>query len=86
MDKKRTAKGTKTLASTPKPKKLISATKKSFRISSKVKATGSPATNQYHFGSAVSKREKIALLAYAYWEQRGCPVGSPEEDWFRAER
>jgi Protein of unknown function (DUF2934) len=29
--------------------------------------------------------EDIAKLAYALWEARGCPVGSPEEDWFRAE-
>jgi hypothetical protein len=30
--------------------------------------------------------EEIAILAYHYWELRGCPFGSPEEDWFRAER
>jgi len=36
--------------------------------------------------SAVSRREKIALLAYTYWEQRGRQGGSPEEDWYRAER
>ena len=30
--------------------------------------------------------EEIATLAYAIWMQRGCPVGSPEEDWFRAVR
>jgi|WetSurMetagenome_2_1015567.scaffolds.fasta_scaffold258437_2 hypothetical protein len=35
--------------------------------------------------SAVSTQEKIALLAYTYWEQRGRTGGSPEEDWFRAE-
>ena len=29
--------------------------------------------------------EDIALLAYSYWQARGCPEGSPEEDWFRAE-
>jgi len=29
--------------------------------------------------------EDIAKLAYALWEARGCPAGSPEEDWFRAE-
>ncbi len=34
----------------------------------------------------VSRRERIAMLAYSYWEQRGCQGGSPEEDWFRAER
>lgn len=28
--------------------------------------------------------DEIALLAYFYWEARGCPHGSPEEDWFRA--
>jgi hypothetical protein len=27
----------------------------------------------------------IAKLAYMYWEQRGRPDGSPQEDWFRAE-
>jgi hypothetical protein len=35
---------------------------------------------------AASKRNKITLLAYTYWLQRGCPDGSPDEDWFRAER
>jgi len=29
--------------------------------------------------------EQIARLAYAYWQNRGCPDGSPEEDWLRAE-
>lgn len=27
----------------------------------------------------------IAILAYRLWQERGCPVGSPEEDWFKAE-
>jgi len=30
--------------------------------------------------------EQIASLAYALWQQRGCPDGSSEEDWFRAEQ
>jgi hypothetical protein len=34
----------------------------------------------------VTNHERIALLAYKYWEERGCPGGSPQEDWFRAER
>jgi hypothetical protein len=29
--------------------------------------------------------EEISRLAYSYWQARGCPIGSPEEDWFRAE-
>jgi hypothetical protein len=38
------------------------------------------------FSSGVSIQERIALLAYSYWEQRGRPGGSPEEDWYRAEQ
>jgi len=30
--------------------------------------------------------EQIAVLAYLYWEARGCQGGSPEEDWLRAEQ
>lgn len=30
--------------------------------------------------------DDVARLAYALWQSRGCPVGSPEEDWFRAEQ
>ena len=29
--------------------------------------------------------DEIATLAYDLWTQRGCPIGSPEEDWFNAE-
>jgi hypothetical protein len=34
---------------------------------------------------APPEHEEIALLAYMYWEARGRPADSPEEDWFRAE-
>ena len=27
----------------------------------------------------------IAALAYQLWKDRGCPIGSPDEDWFLAE-
>ena len=30
--------------------------------------------------------EEIVALAYALWQQRGSPEGSPEEDWFAAEQ
>ena len=29
--------------------------------------------------------EKIKTLAYKLWVERGAPIGSPEEDWYRAE-
>ena len=32
------------------------------------------------------EHEKIALRAYSLWEKRGSPIGSPDEDWFRAEQ
>ncbi len=28
---------------------------------------------------------EIELLAYHYWQERGSPIGSPDEDWHRAE-
>jgi len=28
----------------------------------------------------------IAQLAYHLWQQRGCPAGCPEDDWYRAEQ
>src|SRR2546425_4609582 len=31
-------------------------------------------------------QQKLAALAYEYWQARGCRDGTPEEDWFRAER
>jgi hypothetical protein len=32
------------------------------------------------------KQQEVAALAYEFWQARGCSDGSPEEDWFRAER
>lgn len=31
-------------------------------------------------------QSEIAQLAYALWQQRGCPEGSPEVDWLNAEQ
>jgi hypothetical protein len=32
-----------------------------------------------------SREEQVAILAYHLWQERGCPDGSPELDWFQAE-
>ncbi len=37
------------------------------------------------FESREPNHDDIAALAYALWQERGCPIGSPDEDWFRAE-
>ena len=33
-----------------------------------------------------SQQADIAQLAYALWQQRGCPTGSSEIDWLEAEQ
>lgn len=35
--------------------------------------------------AAAPTHEDITTLAYSLWQARGCPEGSPEEDWFNAE-
>jgi hypothetical protein len=35
-------------------------------------------------GVAAFGHNDIAALAFKLWKARGCPSGSPEEDWFRA--
>jgi hypothetical protein len=32
------------------------------------------------------RHEFVAKLAYKLWEERGCPFGSPDVDWFAAEQ
>ena len=29
---------------------------------------------------------EVAIMAYQLWEERGCPYGSPMNDWHEAER
>jgi hypothetical protein len=33
-----------------------------------------------------AQHEQIEKLAYRLWEERGRLLGSPDEDWFRAEQ
>ncbi len=33
---------------------------------------------------AIFGHGEISELAYSLWQGRGCPVGSPDEDWFQA--
>jgi hypothetical protein len=37
-------------------------------------------------GKAPPTADRTPALAKALWRARGCPEGSPEEDWFQAER
>ncbi len=38
-----------------------------------------------NFRSVADRTRAIAELAYHFWEERGCPEGSSEEDWYKAE-
>jgi hypothetical protein len=35
---------------------------------------------------AALRTQAIAVRAYELWLERGCPNGSPEQDWYRAEQ
>ena len=35
-------------------------------------------------GKSTFGHDEIAALAHELWQARGCPEGSPEEDWFHA--
>jgi len=47
----------------------------------KIESTTSPVVK-----SELDQHEKVALRAYFLWQERGSPIGSPEEDWLRAEQ
>jgi Protein of unknown function (DUF2934) len=50
-----------------------------------VEAARSRAEPIFHDSPVIT--EEVAKLAYQYWREReGVRDGSPEEDWFRAER
>lgn len=36
--------------------------------------------------ASLSAHDRIAQIAYGYWEARGFQPGSPEQDWLRAEQ
>jgi hypothetical protein len=50
-----------------------------------VEPTGSLPVVEPAESPSAPEYEQIAKLAYSYWQARGCPDSSPEEDWFRAE-
>ena len=35
-------------------------------------------------GIAIFGHRETAVLAHTLWQARGCPEGSPDEDWFQA--
>jgi Protein of unknown function (DUF2934) len=58
----------------PQPKYVLAAEHQGGTGGSQVSTMGS-----------TTSEEDVAVLAYHLWEQRGCPEGSAEMDWFEAE-
>jgi hypothetical protein len=59
---------------------------RALKIDYKTGVTNQP--NEYtepNITETVSK-DAIAALAYQLWQERGCPIGSDQEDWFQAEQ
>jgi hypothetical protein len=46
----------------------------------------STSTTQEQNPSPAVNESEIAQRAYTLWQQRGCPDGCSEEDWFQAEQ
>jgi hypothetical protein len=73
-------------------KKLRLQRKRSFDMASRATAldpktagTKDPKSSVQPGAAQNAPETEIAALAYQLWQGRGCPIGSPEEDWFRAE-
>ena len=47
--------------------------------------SGTPTDSTESNTSGTVNTTAIAALAYQLWQARGCPIGSDQEDWFRAE-
>jgi hypothetical protein len=41
-------------------------------------------TGQTHQSTVSFGHQDMAVLAHALWQARGCPEGSPDQDWFQA--
>jgi hypothetical protein len=47
-------------------------------------SAAAPSGNSVGHGVAAFGHNEIASLAHELWQSRGCPNGSPDEDWFHA--
>jgi hypothetical protein len=79
-------------SSAAKPKTAAAATHKRASAPKSTKTAESPAAYNPVVPTSVPAmrrmptHEEIAARAYSFWEARGFQGGSPQDDWFRAER
>jgi hypothetical protein len=75
------------LLSTPLPQ--VSTKKECEGMSKQTRRMHNPTANDRSreiSGTMSPDQADIARLAYLHWLERGCPIGSPQEDWSRAEQ
>jgi hypothetical protein len=58
---------------------------RALKIDPRNSDTNQPTDSTESNASATVNETAIAALAYQLWQERGCPIGSDQEDWFRAE-
>jgi Protein of unknown function (DUF2934) len=51
----------------------------------KIDSTRATVSTPHAFPEGTVTQEEISHRAYNLWMERGCPTGSGQEDWFRAE-
>ena len=59
---------------------------RALKIDPKNGGTSRPTDSTERNTSEIVSEDAITALAYQLWQDRGCPVGSDQEDWFRAEQ
>ena len=62
------------------------ATSPSIQRESEMRKPPGSASGSHSQMPETSMQENLEKLAYGLWQQRGCPYGTPEFDWFEAER
>lgn len=51
-----------------------------------IRKTSEVVESQASRATTNTDQDAIRTLAYELWIKRGCPIGSPQEDWLQAER
>ena len=68
----------------PEPKPAKSAKTAEKRKTAPAVSKAAPPRTRGRILSKVPSETDVRLKAYFLWESRGCPIGSPEVDWYRA--
>jgi len=73
-------------ALTPRKKREVSPAEPVASLSTPVEGASAEATTDNRPAAVAGEPtyEEISILAYSFWEARGCQGGCPEDDWFAA--